>query len=253
MLNDFQKLFSDFPDEESRSKLHKTILGILQFYTEYEVKHKTQNYELLNKYCEKNQIVIAGDSIAELYPASELLNEYLKSIGKSVYNRGIGGEISQHFSERLESNIIPLNPDYMLIIIGTNDLSQGVPSEEIIGNLSTAVDLIQTKSSGTRLLLSSLLPVNATLPDTISKFVVGVRTNEAIKKLNIAIKNLTIQKGIAYVNVFEALIDQAGNLEPDCTMDGLHPNLKGYEIITKTILSALSDYPVNSKTNELHS
>jgi lysophospholipase L1-like esterase len=242
MLDDFQKLFSDIPEEVDRNKLLETLLNIFQVYTEYEVARKTQNYDLLNSYCEKNQIVISGDSIAELYPASELLRGYLKSTGKSVYNRGIGGERTQHFLERLESNIIPLDPDFMLIIIGTNDLQHGIPDEEITGNLSAAVDLIQERSLGTKIALSSLLPVNAVLPDTLSKIIVSPRTNEAIQKLNIAIKELTIQKGIAYIDFFEPLVGQAGNLKEDYTMDGLHPNVKGYEIISKTILSYLNDH-----------
>jgi lysophospholipase L1-like esterase len=239
MMDDLQKLFSDIPDEEGRIILRETVLGILQIYTEYEIKHKTQSYDLLNDYCEKNQFVIAGDSIAELYPAAELLRERLKSIGKTVYNRGISGECSRHFVERLESNIIPLKPDFLLVIIGTNDLSQGITTEEVMENLSNAIDFIQTESPGTAILLSSLLPVNTALPDVISKFVVGTRTNEAIQKLNLTIKELAIQKRIAYVDVFEMLIDQTGNLKADCTMDGLHPNVKGYEIISKTVLPFL--------------
>lgn len=192
--------------------------------TEYDVvkRTKAENFELLNESALKEQVVIIGDSIIELYPTYELF--YGEE--KVVYNRGISGDTSDRMLERLYKNALNISPDTVLILIGTNDIARGISHETIVNNISKSID--KCKESGVRnIIISSLFPVNK----SIDPKMVGARTNKEILELNGKIKSLTQQKGVMYSDMTTALSDDAGNFNKEYTYDGLHPNAKGYKVI----------------------
>lgn len=95
-----------------------------------EKHNKMDNFIYLNeKYCQKNQTVLAGDSITELYNHTELFEKYTKLTGISVYNRGISGDTSDRLLERFETNILNIEPKNIVMLIGTNDLGLGADTE----------------------------------------------------------------------------------------------------------------------------
>ncbi len=65
---------------------------------------------------------------------------------------------------------------------------------------------------------------------------VGSRTNEEILELNSKIQALVKSKSVFYSDVFDCLKDSQGNFDKEYTYDGLHPNAKGYLVITNTIM-----------------
>ena len=192
-----------------------------------ERQNKADNYAHLNKnYCKKGQIVLAGDSITDMYNYYELFDAYRKMSGKEVYNRGIGGDNSNRLLERLESNVLCIEPEKIVYLIGTNDIACGASIEYIAENIRKLIEKTKERCPECKIAIQSVYP----LIDHRK------RKNKDIIPLNELIKKVCSDTDTAYIDLYEALCDENGSFSKKYTYDGLHPNVHGYEIVTKAIL-----------------
>lgn len=94
-------------------------------------EEKIRRFEEMNKEVVPGQIVCAGSSLMEMFPVEELVKE--KQIDMIIYNRGIGGFITDELLENIDTCILDLKPSKLFINIGTNDLSNpDIPIAQII-------------------------------------------------------------------------------------------------------------------------
>lgn len=192
-----------------------------------EKKNKADNYAHLNKnYCKKGQIVLAGDSITDMYNYYELFHDYRSTSGKLIYNRGISGDNSNRLLERLESNVLCLEPEKVVYLIGTNDIACGASAEYIAENIKKLIDKTKKSSPDCKIAIQSVYPVIDHKQ----------RKNKDIIPLNELIKGVCRETGVFYIDLYASLCDEKGSFSEKYTYDGLHPNVYGYEIITKAIL-----------------
>lgn len=190
-------------------------------------RNKADNYTHLNKhYCQKGQIVLAGDSITDMYYHYELFEKYRSESGKKVYNRGISGDCTNRLLERLENNVLCLEPEKIVYLIGTNDLAFGASKEYVAENIREIIERTKHRCPGCKIAFQSVYPVNR-LRD---------RKNRDMLALNVLIKEICRETDSVYIDLYDALCDSEGNFDMKYTYDGLHPNVHGYEIITKAIL-----------------
>ena len=195
-----------------------------------EKVNKADNYEFLNEnYCKKGQIVLAGDSITELYNM-ELFDDYTARTGKLVYNRGISGDTSNRLLGRFERNVLNLEPTTIALLIGTNDLNQGANTQYIIGNTEKLIRLAKEKCPGVNIILEALYPINTLINSQ------GRRHNHVIRDLNKGLEGLAAMMGVEFVDMTELLADKYGILRKKYTYDGLHVNAPAYELITGAIM-----------------
>lgn len=192
-----------------------------------ERQNKADNYAHLNKnYCKKGQIVLAGDSITDMYNYYELFCEYRNTSGKEIYNRGIGGDNSNRLLERLESNVLCLEPEKVVYLIGTNDIACGASIEYIAENIRKLIEKTKERCPDCKIAIQSVYPVIDHRQ----------RKNKNLKPLNELIKQVCRETDTVYIDLFDALCDKKGSFNAEYTYDGLHPNVHGYEIVTKAIL-----------------
>ncbi len=193
-----------------------------------ERQNKADNYAHLNeKYCKKGQIVLAGDSITDMYNYYELFDAYRKESGKEVFNRGIGGDTSNRLLERLESNVLCLEPEKVVYLIGINDINCGASAEYIAENIKRLITKTKERCPGCKIAVQSVYPVVDT----------RTRKNRDVIPLNKLIKDICRDTETVYIDLYERLCDEKGSFSSKYTYDGLHPNVHGYEIITKELLS----------------
>ncbi len=192
-----------------------------------EMQNKADNYAHLNKnYCKRGQVVLAGDSITDFYNNYELFYEYTKKSGKAVYNRGISGDTSNRLIERLESNVLCLEPEKVVYLIGTNDHAKGADDEYIISNIRKIIEMTRNACPGCSIAVESIYPVIDHKQ----------RKNKNLKPINEKLKKLCSEEDVAYIDLFDALCDENGSFDKAYTYDGLHPNVHGYEVVTKALL-----------------
>ena len=117
---------------------------------DYVQQTKKENFSFLNEtYAQQGQTVLFGDSITEIFNSYELFYAFSQTTGQAVYNRGISGDTSDRLLERLECNALNISPKNLVILIGTNDIGIGVPTEYTLKNIQEILQRTQTLCSNT--------------------------------------------------------------------------------------------------------
>lgn len=216
--------------------LFSFILGFLICYIWVK---QTDRFVVKEKVVEKEIIiddnyVFVGDSIFEEYD----LDKYYENM--PVVNSGISGNSTEDILNDMENRIYKYNPSKVFLMIGTNDCIHDISSEETIENVGKIIDGIKKNRPYAEIYVQSIYPVNKTDNEKISLGVVDDRNNDDIKTMNYGIEKLCKEKKVNYMNIYDSLIDEEGNLELDYTKEGLHISEEGYEIITTKVLKILS-------------
>jgi len=201
--------------------------NLLSLFLKSGYDQKVKAFKIQNKFVKKGGIVFVGDSITQDYPIHDFYHNL------SVYNRGIGGDTSEGLLKRLDESIFDLEPKTVVLLIGTNDLALLKTTDVIIANnISLIIQKIHEKLPNTLILLQSIYPINS----TIDPFSVSARHNDDIRKVNLLLKDV---KNVTYIDLDQDLSDEQGNLAKDLTVEGLHINANGYEVITRKIMPYL--------------
>lgn len=200
-----------------------------------EKSKKMNNYSFLNETaCRHNQIVLAGDSITELFNM-ELFDEFCGAHGIKIYNRGISGDTSDRLLERFEENVMSIKPKAVVILIGINDLTAGAQPEYIADNIRKAVEIIKSADSKTKIILEAIYPVNTKMNRNRRLKKARILTEE----LNTYIKNISDEADTEFIDLTEKLSDSEGMFRRELTYDGLHPNAQGFSVAAKAIIEKL--------------
>ena len=187
------------------------------------------------KYRELNQIsviepdiIFIGDSIIEYYPLQELLGTT-----KTIVNRGIRGYQTGLLLDNLDAHLYGDAVDQIVLLIGTNDIGKDIPMNEALNNLESVIQTISRDYPLSQIKLVSILPVNE---GEDFRQTVYIRTNEKIKMWNQAYQDLaTSYMQVEYIPVFDSLLDEAGQLKPTYTTDGLHLSVSGYQVLSSSL------------------
>jgi lysophospholipase L1-like esterase len=136
---------------------------------------------------------------------------------------------------RFRPDVIALQPKVVVILAGTNDIAGNtgpMTQGQIESNLVSMAEL--AKANKIRVVLASVLPVSNYGHDRHGN-PLDVRINrppEKIQELNAWIKKYAVANGHTYLDYFSAMVDQQGLLQQDLSEDGLHPNAKGYAVMS---------------------
>lgn len=176
-------------------------------------------------YNEQNRIkktaknVLAGNSLVQLFH-EELMHRELA--GYDIVNRGIGGDSTFTFLDRLEENILALNPSLIIIEIGGNDLIQGKCLATIEENVKTIIKKIKAHNPKTKIAFLSVPPT--TKPEL----------NSIVPVYNAFLWSLAKpEEGIFYLDAWRYMRDpNSPSIKAEYIRenDPIHFSEKGYEI-----------------------
>jgi lysophospholipase L1-like esterase len=192
---------------------------------------------------DEKRVVFMGDSITDGWD-NEGNGGFFP--GKPYVNRGISGQTTPQMLIRFRPDVIALKPKVVVILAGTNDLAGNTgPTtlEAIEDNLTSMAEL--ARANGIRVVFSSLLPVSDYEKSKEGKPIIRTtqRPPEQIKALNEWMKTYAAANHQTYLDYYSAMIDDKGFLRDELSNDGLHPNVKGYEVMSplaeQSIASAL--------------
>ncbi len=203
------------------------ILVIICIFISYNITLVTNNQNE-NKIPEN--ILFLGDSITAQY-------ELDKYYSNTVYmvNSGFSGYSSEQLRKELQEKAYRYNPSKVFLLIGTNDIELKRDEQEIMGYIKDIIEGFKKYRKDSQIFIESIYPINNSNNDKIKHEVVGIRTNEKIKKVNNLIENYCKENDIYYINIYDKLLDEEGNLKIDYTKDGLHLSEKGYKKITRIL------------------
>lgn len=175
-------------------------------------------------------IIFFGDSITAGYGVGTDLafparvGEELKNNGYDVeiVNAGLSGETSAGGLTRIDW-ILNRNVDIFVLELGANDGLRGLPLEQTEKNLQAILDKVKAKNPDVTIIIAGML-VPPNMGNTYSRDFEAVFTR--ISKNNNAILIPFLLEGVAGNSVLN---------QPD----GIHPNVKGHEIVAQTVYKQL--------------
>ena len=174
----------------------------------------------------KAKIIFLGNSITQFGNWQKLLND------TTVINRGIAGDNTFGVLARLE-DVTSREPSKLFIKIGINDISQNIPVEIIVRNISTIIERVKEKSPKTKIYLHSILPTNDNVkneyPDAYNK-------NDIVNLVNKQLEQLAKKNHIIYIDINKIFRNKDGQLDIKyADSDGLHLNNLAYKTWAKLL------------------
>lgn len=200
---------------------------------------KRKRFVYLNRLAKRNQIVFAGSSLMEQFPINEFL--MTEQIGLTIYNRGIGGYVTEDLIHSIDECILDLEPRSVYLSIGTNDLnSPSTTVEGLMEHFRELISRIRERLPQCRICFLALYPVN---PDAASlawvKKALKSRTNSKISLVNEHLQELAGEEGVGFLDLTANLKDSRGNLKAEYTVDGIHMYANGYCQVFRELLPVL--------------
>lgn len=189
---------------------------------------KTSLFELLP--ISNNDIVFLGNSITDGGEFHELFGM------DNIKNRGIRSDIMTGVEKRL-GQVTGGKPEKIFLLIGINDVSHGHTVNVLAQRYERLVKKIREESPETRLYLQSVMPVN----NSFKRYKNLFGKENTIKAFNGRIKEIALENGATYVDLWPFLADKEGNLRRELTNDGLHLNGRGYRVWTEGIRNLVTE------------
>lgn len=188
----------------------------------------------------ENRVVFFGDSITDnwgRWPGTE--STFFT--GKPYVNRGISGQTTPQMVVRFRQDVIDLHPAAVVILAGTNDVAGNtgpMTPEMTEDNFRSMADL--AKANGIRVILASITPA-ADYP-----WKRGMEPTPKIRALNAWLKDYCERHSYTYLDYYSAMTDADGGMKPGISIDGVHPNEKGYAVM-EPLAQAAIDKTLNSR------
>lgn len=143
-------------------------------------------------------VVAAGASITQGTLGGDWVGALRRRPEFSEYgfvNAGVNGNTSGDLLSRVETDIVACRPSAVTILVGTNDVRNGVPVSQYRDNLTSIVHRIQTQTDA-RIALASLPPLGE---DPTSEI------NQKLAGYNAAIKQTAEAAAVDYLPVYERM------------------------------------------------
>lgn len=203
-----------------------------------------------------DRIVFAGDSVTDMGSAQPVGEGLFDNVGRSyvriienmlstwypevmlrVTNSGISGNTSKHLLERFQRDVIDLNPDWVFICIGINDvwrqfdspamLDEQVTPEEYAANLEKMILSVKEKVKGIFIMTPYYMEPN-------KKDWMRVRMDQYGE----ICKELAEKYDCTFIDL-QKMFDEYFQYRHSCYIawDRIHPNQIGATMIAKEVLS----------------
>lgn len=172
-----------------------------------------------------DSITHGGGSVS--YSPADWEYSYQYYLDFPTINLGRSGDTSEAMVERFDRDVLPFQPQYLLILAGTNSLRGGVPAESVIADLK----ILKAKclANNIRPVFLTLPPIN---PNNIQK-VFGESTapewQEQMRLVNDFIRTQV------HIDVASEMKYTDGFLPTKLAIDGLHLDIKGKKKIAAAV------------------
>jgi lysophospholipase L1-like esterase len=170
-------------------------------------------------------ILFIGHSLIEFFDWQERFPEH------RVINLGVAGETVKGLLSRIERIISDFqSADMIFLMTGLNDVA--MEDLDFLDDYREIIEQLKTAYPDARIYIHSLLP-------TLVEFI----TNALIKEVNESIKELAINTGVEYMNIYDLFIDSEEKPIREYLLDdGVHLSNKGYTVWSRAVEGKIKDY-----------
>lgn len=171
---------------------------------------------------DKDAVVFLGDSLTEQAPLAKLFPDIRTA------NRGVSGDTTRGMLCRLEDNVLDLVPRAVVVLGGTNDMTQpGGDAAKTAENLKNIVAGIRAKFPAVRVFVLKTPPNAKHGPAFVKTW------NTALEK------TLGTLSGCILVDMYKPFLKPDGTLDNAVFLDGTHFKPAGYERYKQTLAPLL--------------
>ena len=172
--------------------------------------------------------ILVGDSLSLWFPSK------LLPWDRNWLNQGISGETTAGLLKRLYL-FDSTRPETIFVMIGINDLLNGVDNQKILANQRKIISQLRTVHPGSQIVVQSILPHSGELATWEGRDRLLQLSNSRIRKINRSLKALADDEGAFYLNLYPLFTNAQGLLRSELSTDGLHLNDKGYQVWSTAI------------------
>jgi lysophospholipase L1-like esterase len=193
-------------------------------------RYHADDEKLKSQPADPGRVVFFGDSITDYWRLSNFFG------AKPYINRGISGQVTSQMLVREFPDVIDLKPAAMVLLAGTNDIARNNgPSTlaMIEENIIAITELAQVH--GIKVILCSVTPV----ADYGRQKMTEGRPPADIVRVNSWMKEYAAKAKAIYADYFNVLVDDKGMMKPGISVDGLHPNEQGYNLMVPVVQAAI--------------
>lgn len=175
----------------------------------------------------KRDGVMVGDSQVSAVAWDELLPEF------SVGSMGIPGDTTAGVLFRVD-DVYRNDPEWVGLLIGTNDILQGRSSEEALANVEGLIRAMQENRESVQLLIVST--------PSFAKWVeLSKQRNDQVRDLNLKMKRFAeTQERVQWIDLHQMITDDNGYLKQGMTSDGVHLSSGAYALLRKELVNCIS-------------
>jgi lysophospholipase L1-like esterase len=203
-------------------------------FPNHQNKYEVTNYNLGVK--DRKRVILFGDSRVAQWINMPNINSV------EFINRGIAGETSAQLLQRVEHDLLALDPDIVILQFGINDLvAAGLAPElelkivnQLKDNFRQIVDILVAEDIKVALL--SIIPPSS--PPLYRKPFWSSRIPRLVIEVNEWLNNFSLVPGVVIVNPQNVLLSQQ-NGGKDLYKDTLHLSDKSYLLLNMMIKQAI--------------
>ncbi|HUP83291.1 MAG TPA: SGNH/GDSL hydrolase family protein [Candidatus Limnocylindria bacterium] len=142
-----------------------------------------------------------------------------------VANLGVNGYSSFDLIDQELPRLDALEPDFVTVLIGVNDVVRGTPADKYRGNTNQIFDFLLDRLPASRIVVVST--PDYTLTPSGSAFGDPLQQRAEIRAFNAIEQEIAESRGIAFVDI--STVANMVTVDPDLlAFDGLHPSGKQY-------------------------
>lgn len=186
---------------------------------------------------EPGDIVLLGDSILDIGEWQELLDDH------RAKNRAILGDDTRSLLNRL-GPVLAGRPRHIVLMCGINNFQKGMPYGQTTTEYAGIVATVTSQSPGTDIWLLPVLPVNRALyRKRVAPYNprLTMPPQQEVQALNAFIRRLASDNPRIHFVDLPELLDATGQLQAAYTLDGLHLNGRGLELLAARLKNLLRD------------
>jgi len=164
---------------------------------------------------DRHAVVLLGDSITQGW--GEDFSAWFP--GLKIANRGISGDTSRGVLIRLKEDVLALDPQAVVLLIGTNDLEEQADPETIAANLKLILAALSEHDAKMPIVLCQVFPSSESKKRPVGK----------IKRVNQLYADVVKRNTqVTLIETWPLFADAKGDAIAAEFPDLLHPNLAGY-------------------------
>lgn len=171
---------------------------------------------------DQGAVVFLGDSITQGWGP----DFHYQFAGMKTANRGISGDTTRGMLIRLEEDVLALNPSAVVLLMGTNDIEEGIAPEKIGRNFEKILKALKKHDAEMPIVLCRMFPSSEKKK----------RPRQTIERVNqlydASVKN---DPQVTVVDTWTLFANADGDARPEYFPDLLHLNPEGYERWAKAI------------------